>query len=602
MLLAFLVLTVSIGALAPYSNQMLGTGRPSTLPSYQRLPPWQPGTATDWPLGNTNFTTGPNPVPAYWSWNQTVKSGSPTISRGWDINGFNSTPAIYESINGISSAKAAEDYYQAFTHTGTIPVNQSWIGLRWRCSYVSYPTWANFQKMNNISVVLITPSGIRVTVWSHQIPTSANNSWSYPATTYPRTEINITNWINMYGTGKYTLSVHLNMTAAPSTTRTYVTVYWDDVFVVLNYKPQYAPQDLSLRINSNATYSNSRSVVLRLVGYSIQGVFLSNDGLTYEYAPFTVIYVGWVLTAGDGVKTVFFKANNTVQKDPPVGPVNDTIILDGTTPPAPTRVAPTPEDGSTIGDNKPTIQWTCSDLGSNISYYELQIDASYLFDNSTGQLANWTNPIQSYYVPPLGLANGLWHWRVRAVDKAGNVGNYTVGSFRVNVVFVDPLMVTLIAGGGSGGVIFLIVIGYYLAKRARIPFIVKKIDESIKLITRGEVTSPVPLRSRAQTLETIYQGKLAILSREKLEEPVGTAKMESQPLAAPVFRAEALEVKQTETEAKTVAESSESEVDAIAKELETLGAKEELEPVEETDLIRKEIEELEKAGKRKKKS
>jgi hypothetical protein len=276
-------------------------------------------------------------------------------------------------------------------------------------------------------------------------------------------------------------------------------------------------------------------------------------------------------------------------------------------------VAPAPPSASfsVTPGSKPTFSWA---VISDAVKYIIMLDDSSSFTNSTGHARNWTVDTNSFPIP-FDLSNGNWYWQVASEDLAGNIGSFSSPqSFVVNVI--DPLMVTAIAGGGTGGIAVFLILGYYFIRRSRIPFVIKKLDQSIKLIGKGEMPQPVPMRTRSQIVASIFQEKLSILSKERLEEPgkkqqkipkKSEATLEIKSSEAPAKKlGEVTEKRVPETEAKIVegsiaAESEEADVALIAKELEKLETKGETEPARETDFIRREIEDLEKEAKKKKK-
>ncbi|WXG45285.1 MAG: hypothetical protein WED05_00915 [Candidatus Atabeyarchaeum deiterrae] len=483
-----------------------------------------------------------------------------------------------------------QNFFYNGTFKGEAP-NSTSLTFRYYCPTVTRAIGSY------LSARLKLPNNTICQVWSRNFTT--------PTSQWILVSVDLNNYITQGGNGTYRITMRYNAVTQSGGTGSFYT-YWDDVGITIVHPAKSRPSDLRLFLYGRTTavnatpaqlsrYVNTTSIGLSAAGTSLSYAGFSNDNLNYSWSPYQTSLYNWTLSSGnDGNRIIYFKANNTVGI---AGPVNSTIIYDSHGPSAPVMAPANPPEGSSVGD-KPTLIWDpSSDLLSGVSHYVIEIDRSTAFNSEQMILEPYWN--LTHYTPFFGLANGLWYWRVYAVDNAGNTGNMSMGSF--NVAVLDPLMVTLFAVGGSGGAAFLLIVGYVFAKRARIPFVIKKIDQSIKLISRGEVTSPIPVRSRAQALETIYQAKLSILSRERLEE-LGKGKIEFEGVAAQDAKAGTVGVKQVEAEPAGVSEPAESEVDAIAKELESLGAKEELEPVEETDLIRKEIEELEKAGKRKKKS
>lgn len=84
----------------------------------------------------------------------------------------------------------------------------------------------------------------------------------------------------------------------------------------------------------------------------------------------------------------------------------------------------TPNSGSTIADNTPAFDWSSiSDNGySGLNYYQIQVDNNSSFASPE---INQT-PTASNYTPGTALANGRWYWKVRARDRAGNWGAWSV--------------------------------------------------------------------------------------------------------------------------------------------------------------------------------
>jgi hypothetical protein len=178
------------------------------------------------------------------------------------------------------------------------------------------------------------------------------------------------------------------------------------------------------------------------------------------------------------------------------------------------------------------------------------------------------------------------------------------------------LQTVFLAGGGSSGAVIICVLAYVMYRRRKIPFVIKKIDQSISLINKGEVTQPVPMKTRAEMANAIFQTRLAILSKEKIEEPgkkgkKGAKKPEAtseikanQPQAMAREEAHlerAPEEGKKALEGQAGAESGEADVALIAEELEKLETKGGTEPIREKDLIKREMEELEREAKKRKK-
>jgi len=80
-----------------------------------------------------------------------------------------------------------------------------------------------------------------------------------------------------------------------------------------------------------------------------------------------------------------------------------------------------PINGSTISVNTPTFIWYSSiDTLSGVDYYILQYADNQNFTNTTS-----LNIIDTTYTPTYPLVDAIYYWRVKAIDYAGNYGNFT---------------------------------------------------------------------------------------------------------------------------------------------------------------------------------
>jgi nitrogen fixation protein FixH len=264
---------------------------------------------------------------------------------------------------------------------------------------------------------------------------------------------------------------------------------------------------------------------------------------------------------------------------------------------APAPPSPITPNNTPVDVSKVTFQWGVPYDPSGITEYMIQIDTSNGFDSPECLEYNVTGA--TTYTPGTELHNGQWYWRIAAVDGAGNVGAWSEAiPFTVNAVTgLSPVMMLMI-GGGSSGVVVLGILGYIMYRRAKIPFVIKKIDQSIKLIGKGDMPQPVPMRTRTQVINGIFENKLAIISRQKLEEAKEKKKKSSKEAE---LAQQAIAPSPTPSGAKVSAktEAEESDVELIAKELERLEDKED-KSADESELIRREIDELEKGSKKKK--
>ncbi|MEM1823369.1 MAG: GLUG motif-containing protein, partial [Candidatus Hadarchaeales archaeon] len=99
-----------------------------------------------------------------------------------------------------------------------------------------------------------------------------------------------------------------------------------------------------------------------------------------------------------------------------------------------------PVDGENINDDTPTLLWeNVVDASLPVEYYAAVSDNSaFPYENaSSGWITdnNWTTP---------NLSDGVWYWRVRARDNAGNEGGWSgVWSFRVDTI--PPAAPTLVS-------------------------------------------------------------------------------------------------------------------------------------------------------------
>jgi hypothetical protein len=292
----------------------------------------------------------------------------------------------------------------------------------------------------------------------------------------------------------------------------------------------------------------------------------------------------WLVNATD-------RAGNTAAGSFPQSFSVDTVL-----PPPPLLRLMSP-NGISVDYSKVTFNWTASVTPWGISTYEIEIDTSASFD-SPNRVYYWTNSNVTSYTPDKLFSNGQWYWRIRAEDKAGNWGAWSSAvSFVVNVSpGVSPIMLLLI-GGGSGGIAILAVLGFVVYRRAKIPFVVKKIDQSIKLIGKGEMPPAVPMSTRTEIIQGIFREKLAAISKEQVEEREAK-KSEAKPkklkdvsAKKPVeAKPKAPEVKPTKMMAVEKGEAGEADVDMIVKELQKLEGKKGEETSEESDFTKQEKE------------
>jgi hypothetical protein len=169
------------------------------------------------------------------------------------------------------------------------------------------------------------------------------------------------------------------------------------------------------------------------------------------------------------------------------------------------------------------------------------------------------------------------------------------------------LPVWLLVGGslGSAGVVVGIFGAYWYIRRARIPFIIKKIDESLKIIGKGEheAARPVALKSREELIVGITQERVDTFAARKaaaLETVVestaeGATGAVSSETGALRQELEAVEPRQKPGEA-----IEEVEMDTLDDELQKLERSEEKEKLPEGAKEVRDVIEKYKEGKKKK--
>jgi predicted phage tail protein len=140
----------------------------------------------------------------------------------------------------------------------------------------------------------------------------------------------------------------------------------------------------------------------------------------------------WRVTAvnGDGLTTA---------SAPPDWTFTVNRALDVTRPSAPTKIAPV--DGSSLAPGPMAASWTASVDNGMIAYYEFQFDTDPAFMTPTA-ISGQRNAVTATLTMD---QPGTYFWRVRAVDAAGNVGQWSgVWIFTIGTAAPPP------AGGAAG--------------------------------------------------------------------------------------------------------------------------------------------------------
>ncbi len=163
------------------------------------------------------------------------------------------------------------------------------------------------------------------------------------------------------------------------------------------------PSSLTILINNGKAYTNSPSIILSLSATNAEEMSFSNDGTAWSTWETFVLTKVWTLAAGDGTKTVYFKARSVSGES---APVSDTIILDTTPPASITNL-------HNISYAHNYMNWTWTDP-SDADFLKviIYLDGSFQINFSKG--------VQYYNAT--GLTAGSTHTiATRTVDSAGNI-------------------------------------------------------------------------------------------------------------------------------------------------------------------------------------
>jgi len=116
-----------------------------------------------------------------------------------------------------------------------------------------------------------------------------------------------------------------------------------------------------------------------------------------------------------------------------------TLTIDTVAPPAPSLQAPL--NGAVTNDNTPTLMWTAITIENSWPVtYELQVDNDPDFSSPE---IDQSGLADNTYTPITELVDDNYFWQVRAMDGAGNVGEWsTVWSFLIDTIPPDaPMLV-----------------------------------------------------------------------------------------------------------------------------------------------------------------
>ena len=178
----------------------------------------------------------------------------------------------------------------------------------------------------------------------------------------------------------------------------------------------------SVVIGGGAAYTRVTAVTLELAAQDpseVPQVSLSNDGLAWTSRSFAPTQP-WTLQAKDGTRTVFAKFMDSAGHWS--SPTKDTIVLDSV---APASTSPKSKladgTGLTSGRIPVRLVWSGSDTTAGIARYE--IDRS----RNGGRWTGISSALASSSTTQALDTGQTYRFRVRAVDRAGNVGAWAYG-------------------------------------------------------------------------------------------------------------------------------------------------------------------------------
>jgi hypothetical protein len=155
--------------------------------------------------------------------------------------------------------------------------------------------------------------------------------------------------------------------------------------------------------------------------------------------------------------------------------------------------------------------------GVNSTYYKIQElgNGQYRLILNTSWIPD--DKLPESFDLTLSLGKGRYSSQVESV------------SFKVVFQGVSSMLVVY-AGGGSGGAVIIVLLGYVMYRRAKKPFIIKKIEQSLKLISKGEQVEPIEgLKNRNEIPLSLLTADLETLGvKVKKEEPKPEEKKEEK--------------------------------------------------------------------------
>ena len=92
-----------------------------------------------------------------------------------------------------------------------------------------------------------------------------------------------------------------------------------------------------------------------------------------------------------------------------------------------------PMNGSVIEDTTPTFGWTYVDNPGDVLIHQIQLDNSSDFLEPIINATFILGGFDKEYTSPIELIDGIYYWRVRGLDIAGNIGGWS----GIRVLFID---------------------------------------------------------------------------------------------------------------------------------------------------------------------
>ncbi len=181
--------------------------------------------------------------------------------------------------------------------------------------------------------------------------------------------------------------------------------------------PDTVPPSGSVTINGGAAYVATTTVGLDIVASDpsgLNGMRLSNDGVSYSTWVSYTPAVLWTLTSGDGLKTVYAQVRDVPGN---IATFTGTIILD-TTPPA-AMVSPLPQY---VGSTTFTVTWMGYDVYAGLQNFDVQ-----LREGAGGTWTDWLTATTQMSATVTGIHGQTYYFRARARDVLDNLGSYTLG-------------------------------------------------------------------------------------------------------------------------------------------------------------------------------